>query len=178
MIGPIRLVVATPEDMFSLGADLARLVRPGDLVILTGELGAGKTTLTQGIGHGLQVRDQVISPTFVLSRVHRSEVGPDLVHMDGYRLTSSFEVDDLDLEAEMSTSVIVVEWGAGLVEHLSESHLDITINRSLDVEDDTRHVEIVATGPRWENLLADWEALINQDMGRDALADAEGSFDE
>ncbi|MCL1922656.1 MAG: tRNA (adenosine(37)-N6)-threonylcarbamoyltransferase complex ATPase subunit type 1 TsaE [Propionibacteriaceae bacterium] len=178
MIGPIRLAVATAQDMSSLGSELSRLLRVGDVVILNGELGAGKTQLAQGIGRGLGVRGEVISPTFVLSRVHRSEVGPDMVHVDAYRLTSSYEVDDLDLEAEMPTSVIVVEWGRGFVEFLSESYLDITINRSQDIEDDTRHVEIVATGPRWENFLTDWEALINVDMGRDARRDADGSGDE
>ena len=112
-----NLVVPTAEAMRILGARLALLVRPGDLAVLTGDLGAGKTTLTQGIGTGLGVREMISSPTFVIARVHPSLVGgADLVHVDAYRLGSLAEVDELDLDASLDRSVTVVEWGEGLVE--------------------------------------------------------------
>src|SRR5258708_29802187 len=114
--------------MRALGARLAALLRPGDLVVLTGPLGAGKTTLVQGIGGGLDVRGPITSPTFVIARVHPSlRGGPDLVHADAYRLGSRLEVDDLDLDADVDHSVTVVEWGEGLVEGLTAGHLRITI---------------------------------------------------
>src|SRR6202161_651793 len=101
--------VATADDMRALGQRLAALLRPGDLVVLSGPLGAGKTTLVQGIGLGLNVRGPVTSPTFVIARVHPSlGGGPALVHADAYRLTSPAEVDDLDLDADISSSVTVV----------------------------------------------------------------------
>ena len=107
-------------QMRALGARLAGLLRPGDLVVLAGPLGAGKTTLVQGIGDGLGVRGPVTSPTFVIARVHPSLCGgPDLVHADAYRLGSRLEVDDLDLDADLDHSVTVVEWGEGLVENLA-----------------------------------------------------------
>jgi tRNA threonylcarbamoyladenosine biosynthesis protein TsaE len=120
--------VATAENMRALGRQLATLLRAGDLVVLSGPLGAGKTTLVQGIGQGLNVRGPVTSPTFVIARVHPSlGCGPALVHADAYRLASPAEVDDLDLDADISGSVTVVEWGEGLVEGLAEDRLDITI---------------------------------------------------
>jgi len=173
--GSVRLSVPTAEDMHDLGHDLARLSRAGDLIILTGELGAGKTQLAQGIGEGLGVAGSVISPTFVLSRIHRSTSdGPALVHVDAYRLGSEAEIDDLDLEAYMPVAVTVVEWGEGLAEHLSDNRLEIQILRAEDVEDDTREVVVTPVGPRWADLLTEWEKLVNEDMGRDARADAEG----
>ena len=109
---------------------LGRQLAAGDLLLLTGELGAGKTTFTQGLGRGLGVRPGIISPTFVLMRIHPSLAdGPDLVHVDAYRLSSSGEIDDIDLENTMDTSVTVVEWGRGLVEHLAQSRLEITLLR-------------------------------------------------
>ncbi len=114
--------------MRGLGERLAGLLRPGDLVVLTGPLGAGKTTLVQGIGQGLGVRGPVTSPTFVIARVHPSQHGgPALVHADAYRLGSRAEVDDLDLDADLDRSVTVVEWGEGLVEELAQSYLEIEI---------------------------------------------------
>jgi len=164
--------------MHSLGHDLARLVRAGDLVILTGDLGAGKTQLAQGIGEGMDVLGAIISPTFVLSRVHppRGD-GPALVHVDAYRLSSAAEIDDLDLEASMPTSVTVVEWGLGIADHLSPNRLMVEIRRSADIEDDTREVQVAPIGDRWDSLIQDWERLVNEDMGRDARADAEGNDD-
>jgi tRNA threonylcarbamoyladenosine biosynthesis protein TsaE len=115
--------------MRALGARLAELLRQGDLVVLSGSLGAGKTTLVQGIGAGLGVRGPVTSPTFVIARVHPSlRAGPDLVHADAYRLGSRLEVDDLDLDADLDHSVTVVEWGEGLVENLAPDHLWIAID--------------------------------------------------
>ena len=123
-----ELTVASADDMLALGRRLAAELRPGDLVVLRGELGAGKTTLVQGIGAGLGVRGPVTSPTFVIARVHPSLTGgPALVHADAYRLASPAEVDDLDLDASLETSVTVVEWGGGLVEGLAADRLDVSI---------------------------------------------------
>jgi tRNA threonylcarbamoyladenosine biosynthesis protein TsaE len=114
--------------MRALGRRLAGLLRAGDLLVLSGELGAGKTTLVQGIGAGLRVRGPVTSPTFVIARVHPSLAGgPDLVHADAYRLASPAEVDDLDLDASLDTSVTVVEWGGGLADGLAADRLEVTI---------------------------------------------------
>ena len=114
--------------MRALGRRLAPMLRPGDLIVLGGPLGAGKTTLVQGIGEGLHVRGPVTSPTFVIARVHPPlGNGPALVHVDAYRLSSPAEVDDLDLDADLERSVTVVEWGGGLVEELAASWLDVTI---------------------------------------------------
>jgi tRNA threonylcarbamoyladenosine biosynthesis protein TsaE len=121
--------VPTAADMRHLGQRLAGLLRAGDLVVLSGSLGAGKTTLTQGIGAGLGVRGPVTSPTFVIARQHPSlRDGPGLVHADAYRLGSRAEVDDLDLDTDVATSVTVVEWGEGLVEDLAPSFLQIAIS--------------------------------------------------
>lgn len=121
----------------------------GDLLVLTGALGAGKTTLTQGIADGLGVRGPVTSPTFVIARVHPSlGGGPDLVHVDAYRLGSALELDDLDLDADLGSSVTVVEWGAGLAEQLSDARLEITL-----IGDDERTVRLVGVGDRWSAVL-------------------------
>ena len=117
----------------ALGRALAALLRAGDLVMLTGDLGAGKTTLTQGIGAGLDVRGQVASPTFVIARVHPPlGDGPALVHVDAYRLGSLDEVDALDLDASLDESVTVVEWGRGLVESIARDRLELTLSRPRD----------------------------------------------
>ncbi|MGN6444437.1 tRNA (adenosine(37)-N6)-threonylcarbamoyltransferase complex ATPase subunit type 1 TsaE [Amnibacterium sp.] len=136
--------------MHELGVRLGRDLRAGDLVVLTGPLGAGKTTLTRGIGEGLGVRGPVSSPTFVLARTHPSLVGgPPLVHVDAYRLGSPAELDDLDLDLE--ASVVIVEWGAGMVDGMADSVLEIRIERAAD---DTRTVELEGIGPRWAALPA------------------------
>lgn len=128
-----HLMVATADQMRALGSRLAMLLRAGDLVVLSGPLGAGKTTLAQGIGAGLGVRGQITSPTFVIARMHPSvRGGPDLVHADAYRLGSRAEVDDLDLDADLATSVTVVEWGEGLVEDLAPSFLSVRIRADVD----------------------------------------------
>jgi tRNA threonylcarbamoyladenosine biosynthesis protein TsaE len=144
----MRLTVATPEAMRDLGERLAAQLVAGDLVILTGRLGAGKTTLAQGIGSGLAVSGAVVSPTFVIARVHRGGRLP-MVHVDAYRLASIDEVDDLDLDASLAESVTLVEWGEGLVEGLGGGWLQVRIERPDDDADDTRTVEITGVGPRW-----------------------------
>jgi tRNA threonylcarbamoyladenosine biosynthesis protein TsaE len=138
-----------PADTFELGRELAALLRPGDLVVLAGPLGAGKTALTQGIGAGLGVGDVVTSPTFVIARVHAGGRVP-LVHVDAYRLGSVADVDDLDLDASAEESVTVVEWGQGLVEQLADEHLEVRIDRR---EDDVRVVVLVPHGPSWQQRL-------------------------
>ncbi len=149
----IELTVSTSDAMVDLGARLAGLLRAGDLVVLSGTLGAGKTTLAQGIGAGLDVRGAVTSPTFVIARVHPTlGSGPALVHVDAYRLGGSLEVDDLDLDTSLADSVTLVEWGEGLVEGLASDRLVITIERTIAVEGDERVVAIVGVGPRWAGI--------------------------
>jgi len=150
---PAELRVATDEDMRDLGRRLAALLRAGDLVILAGPLGAGKTTLVQGIGAGLGVRGPVTSPTFVIARVHPALAGsgPALVHADAYRLGSIGEVDDLDLDTDAAGAVTVVEWGAGLAEGLAEDRLEISIQP--DPDGDVRTVSLKGHGARWTAVL-------------------------
>ncbi|MGW0999315.1 tRNA (adenosine(37)-N6)-threonylcarbamoyltransferase complex ATPase subunit type 1 TsaE [Streptomyces sp. NPDC002520] len=147
-----RLTVTSPEQMRELGRQLAKLLRAGDLVMLSGELGAGKTTLTRGLGEGLGVRGAVTSPTFVIARVHPSlGDGPPLVHVDAYRLSGGLdEMEDLDLDVSLPDSVIVVEWGEGKVEELTEDRLQVVIHRAVgDTSDEVRHVTVTGLGQRW-----------------------------
>jgi tRNA threonylcarbamoyladenosine biosynthesis protein TsaE len=150
---PVVLEVPTAEEMRALGNDLAGRLRAGDVLVLSGDLGAGKTTLTQGIGSGLRVRGDITSPTFVIARVHPSlDGGPALVHVDAYRLGGIAELDDLDLDASLDDAVTVVEWGHGLAEHLAPDRLDVVVTRDtgdLDDADETRSVRITPVGPRW-----------------------------
>lgn len=150
--------VPTPEAMRALGERVAGLLRPGDLVVLSGSLGAGKTTLTQGIGAGLGVRGRVLSPTFVIARVHSGGRLP-LVHADAYRLGGIAEVDDLDLDASLEESVTVVEWGEGLVEGLAADRLEVRVERlpatSADPGDETRSVSLRGVGDRWSGASLD-----------------------
>jgi len=147
----MRLTIETPDAMRALGERLAARLRPGDLVVLSGRLGAGKTTLAQGIGSGLGVTSAVLSPTFVIARVHRDGRLP-LVHVDAYRLATIAEVDDLDLDASLDESVTVVEWGDGLVEGLSADRLLVTIERPAEDSDETRVVDVVGVGSRWAGV--------------------------
>ncbi|MDO5031259.1 tRNA (adenosine(37)-N6)-threonylcarbamoyltransferase complex ATPase subunit type 1 TsaE [Corynebacterium sp.] len=134
--------IATPEHAHEFGAELGAALEAGDLVILDGPLGAGKTTVTQGIARGMQVKGPVTSPTFVIAREHRSLVGgPALVHVDAYRLLDQStdplgELDSLDLDTEIEDAVVVAEWGGGFFEQLSDEYLLVRINR--DSEDDVR----------------------------------------
>ncbi|GAA1982923.1 tRNA (adenosine(37)-N6)-threonylcarbamoyltransferase complex ATPase subunit type 1 TsaE [Microbacterium pumilum] len=132
MSGLDRLVgrheIATPDDMEALGAQMGGMLRPGDLVVLTGPLGAGKTTLTRGIAGGLGVRGPVQSPTFVIARTHPSLVGgAPLVHVDAYRLGSAVELDDIDID--LDNSVVVVEWGRGMVDGLRDAWWEVDLER-------------------------------------------------
>ncbi len=142
----IRL--STVDDTRDFGRRLAAVLRPGDLVLLAGPLGAGKTAMAQGIGAGLGVRGDVTSPTFVIARVHRGPV--PMVHADAYRLGDRpdprLEIDDLDLDASAEEAVTVVEWGEGLVEHLNDAYLQVRIDRR---DDDTRVVDLVPHGGDW-----------------------------
>lgn len=166
--GPTAL--PTAADTRSWGRALAERLRAGDVVVLIGELGAGKTTLTQGLAEGLGVRGPITSPTFVIARVHPSLMGgPALVHVDAYRLGGAPELDDLDLDASTSDSVTVVEWGRGLAEALADSWLEVELSRDATEEtgeapeggdDPTRSaaasgelrtVRLVGHGPRWES---------------------------
>lgn len=177
----VSLTVATADEMRSLGRALATVLRAGDLVILSGGLGAGKTTLTKGIGDGLGVRGPITSPTFVIARVHppagstaaTGALRPALVHADAYRLGSVLELDDLDLDTDTAASVTVVEWGEGLAEGLAADRLEITLTPQVNAavggpgggtgagaqsdQDDPavdvpRTVRISAVGARWEGI--------------------------
>jgi tRNA threonylcarbamoyladenosine biosynthesis protein TsaE len=154
----MQLTVPTPEAMRELGERVAGDLRAGDLVLLSGPLGAGKTTLAQGVGRGLGVSSAVLSPTFVIARVHLDGRLP-LVHVDAYRLSSIDEVDDLDLDASLEDSVTLVEWGEGLVEGLAGDRLHVRIERPSDDADETRVVEITGVGPRWASYPGDLDAL-------------------
>lgn len=151
MVRPAALVVPDADAMRDLGRRLAGLLRAGDLLVLTGGLGAGKTTFTQGLGAGLGVRGDVTSPTFVIARVHPSTVGgPELVHVDAYRLGGAAELDDLDLDTSLEDAVTVVEWGAGLAEQLADDRLEVVIERN--DTDDVRLVRVTGYGARWADV--------------------------
>ena len=182
-----EFATGTAEATQELAARLAGMLRAGDLIILSGELGAGKTTFTQGLGRSLGVREGIISPTFVLVRIHPNlpdgpnPGGPDLVHVDAYRLATPGEIDDIDLENTMDSSVTVVEWGVDRVEHLAASRLEIELVRAVggaapgapdpvpaaspaadddfadtfdtDGDDDEpRTLRLRAVGPRWDGV--------------------------
>ncbi|AYY14694.1 tRNA (adenosine(37)-N6)-threonylcarbamoyltransferase complex ATPase subunit type 1 TsaE [Actinobacteria bacterium YIM 96077] len=150
----IELDVPDAARMHALGERLATLLCAGDLLLLGGDLGAGKTTLTQGIGAGLGVRGPVTSPTFVLARTHPSLVGgAPLVHVDAYRLGGWDELEDIDVDATLDESVTVVEWGEGLAEGLAGERLEIHIDRSVGPAADAvdlRHVAVTGIGSRWD----------------------------
>lgn len=174
-----RLRVEGPDQTQQLAAALAADLRAGDIVLLDGELGAGKTTFTQGLGRGLGVREGIISPTFVLARRHPHEPsphrphGPGLVHVDAYRLADAAQVEDIDLEETLASWVTVVEWGRGKVEGLSDSRLEIRIDRAVGAErglaevladlereadeeqapQETRTLTVRGFGPRWADTI-------------------------
>lgn len=154
----MRYLVKDGESMRALGRAMAPALRAGDLVILAGGLGAGKTTLVQGIGAGLGVRGQVASPTFIISRAHEPAAdGPWLVHVDAYRLGSLAELDHLDLDDSTDQAVTVVEWGEGKAEALADGHALITIDRArgafAEGEDPAageRVVTVTTSGAAWQ----------------------------
>lgn len=150
----VEVAAEDPDRMRSLGARLAPALRAGDLIVLDGPLGAGKTVFVQGLAAGLGVRAAVTSPTFVLARVHTDGRLP-LVHVDAYRLGGAAEVDDLDLDADLGQSVCVVEWGSGLVEQLAGAHLRVEISRpSGDEAGEVRRVRFRPEGADWAGRLA------------------------
>jgi len=144
------VLLPTVDDTRLFGARLAAVLRPGDLVILTGRLGAGKTALVQGIGAGLGVEGRIASPTFVIARVHPGPL--PLVHVDAYRLSSLGEVDDLDLDFDAGDVVTVVEWGHGLVEQINDERLEIVLDRFDDSEE--RVAQLIAHGGDWADRVA------------------------
>jgi tRNA threonylcarbamoyladenosine biosynthesis protein TsaE len=150
----IELVVPDAAAMEAFGARLAPLLRAGDLVLLDGELGAGKTTLTRGLGTALGTREPVTSPTFVLAREHPTASGPSLVHVDAYRLATGAEIEDLDLDWD--GAIVVVEWGAGKLDGVAESWIEIAIERPVGgdplADDSPRHVRVTGIGARWDGL--------------------------
>jgi len=150
------LTINTPDDMGALGARIAAQLQAGDLIALNGELGAGKTTFTRGLGEALGVRGAVTSPTFVLARTHpRLDGAAPLVHVDAYRLSSPVELDDLDIDFERS--IVVVEWAAGMLDGITETWLELQIERPSGGEPDAdeaepRTVTVTGHGQRWADL--------------------------
>ncbi len=143
---------STSEATQKLGAELGKHLRAGDVLILDGPLGAGKTTFTQGIAEGLEVRGPITSPTFVIYRIHPTIAsGPSLIHLDAYRLNSLSEVDDLDIDSNLYNAVLVAEWGSGKLENIADEYLVIKFIRH---DDDTRSVTLIPNGNRWDDLLA------------------------
>lgn len=143
-----QLTIPDADAMEAFGARLAGLLAVGDLVVLDGPLGAGKTTLTRGLGAALGARGAITSPTFVLAREHPTSFGVPLVHVDAYRLPTARELDDLDLD--YAGAIVVVEWGAGKLDGVTDSWIDIAISR--DAADDSRAVTVTGNGPRWADL--------------------------
>ena len=177
----MRVHLESLEQMRTFAAALAEHLRAGDLLILTGNLGAGKTTFTQSLGKALDVAGRITSPTFVIAREHLSRTGgPALVHVDAYRLADGEELEDLDLDSELDESITVVEWGAGMAEQLSNDHLDITItpvwdeaaestedDESFDaddedeLEDERRTVDLTGHGADWAERLPKVQGAIS-----------------
>ena len=142
--------IASSEDMHAFGIKLAKELKAGDLVILIGPLGAGKTTLTRGVGEGLEVEGNVSSPTFVIARTHKREGKAPLVHVDAYRLGSPAELDDLDIP--FASSIVLVEWGKGLTDEISEHWLEVEISRDTTGTTEERQVKITGFGDRWAGV--------------------------
>ena len=145
----MNIQIDSPQQMFELGEKIGRQLKPSDVVVLNGELGAGKTVLTQGIASAFKILG-VTSPTFVISRIHKGN--PNFIHIDAYRLLDSDPSNfaDLDFESYLASSVFVIEWGKNFVSTLTDHHLEINIDRGQ--KDDQRQVEIVMVGDRWENF--------------------------
>ncbi|MDO5701635.1 MAG: tRNA (adenosine(37)-N6)-threonylcarbamoyltransferase complex ATPase subunit type 1 TsaE [Bowdeniella nasicola] len=126
----VTYLLPEAEDARAFGAALAGVLSAGDVLVLTGDLGAGKTTLTQGLGEGLAVRGRVTSPTFTISRIHPATAGgPDLVHVDAYRLSDLYDLETVDLESTMATAITVIEWGEALIGELTDRRVQLTLER-------------------------------------------------
>ena len=173
-----QVSTSNADQTRSLGEDLGRFLAAGDLVMLSGGLGAGKTTLTQGIGVGMGVRGRVASPTFIVARVHPSlSGGPDLIHADAYRIKDLSDLETLDLDSSLDEAVTVVEWGEGKTEAMSDERLSIEVRRAsggqadtdgdiIDLEhmdDGTRLIVLRAHGHRWDGVL---DAVVAAHGGR------------
>jgi tRNA threonylcarbamoyladenosine biosynthesis protein TsaE len=144
-------VIETTEEMMSLGESISQVLTAGDLVLLIGPLGAGKTTLTRGVGKGLRAIGNVSSPTFVIARIHKRENSDvPLVHVDAYRLGSPSELDDLDIP--FSQAIVLVEWGKGLTDGIADNWLEIEIARDTTGVSETRTIQITGFGPRWQQV--------------------------
>jgi tRNA threonylcarbamoyl adenosine modification protein YjeE len=143
-------LIPTSEDMHELGFRIAQELHAGDLVILIGPLGAGKTTLTRGVGAGLEVEGNVSSPTFVIARTHKRGHLAPLVHVDAYRLATPAELDDLDIP--FPSSIVLVEWGKGLTEDISQHWLEVEIARDTTGETENRQLKITGYGQRWAGV--------------------------
>jgi tRNA threonylcarbamoyladenosine biosynthesis protein TsaE len=142
---------STVESTQKLGLVLGQRLRAGDVLILDGPLGAGKTTFTQGVAEGLNVRGPITSPTFVIYRIHpNTENGPSLIHLDAYRLNSLSEVDDLDLDSNLYNAVLIAEWGSGKLEGIADEFLVVKFNCH---DDDSRSISFLPNGNRWNDLL-------------------------
>ena len=168
------ITVNSSEQTRAAGELLAKHLRRGDLVMLSGGLGAGKTTLTQGRGSGLQVKGRVSSPTFIVARVHPSLAGgPDLIHADAYRIKDLTDLETLDLDSTLEEAITVIEWGEGKTEQLSADRLEIEIHREqggiatssdgvvdlAEMDDGKRTITIRPLGKRWEGT--DWEQIFS-----------------
>lgn len=168
------ITVNSSEQTRAAGEQLAKHLRRGDLVMLSGGLGAGKTTFTQGIGSGLQVKGRVSSPTFIVARVHPSLVGgPDLIHADAYRIKDLTDLETLDLDSTLDQAITVIEWGEGKTEQLSADRLEIEIHREqggiatssdgvvdlAEMDDGKRTITIRPLGKRWEGT--DWKQIFS-----------------
>jgi len=145
----MKIQVDSPQQMFALGEKIGQQLKPSDVVVLNGELGAGKTVLTQGIASAFKILG-VTSPTFVISRIHKGN--PNFIHIDAYRLLDSDPSNfaDLDFESYLASSVFVIEWGKDFVSTLTDQYLEINIVRGQ--KEDQRQVEFVMVGNRWESF--------------------------
>ena len=157
----MTITLDTVDATLALGRALGNRLRAGDLVILSGSLGAGKTTLTKGIAAGMGVTGRVTSPTFVIARVHRPDPVTSgrvpLVHVDAYRLAGSVELDDLDLDTDLEAAAVVVEWGEGVADQLSSQRLIVELTR---LPDDTRTAALIPVGDSWQARVAEIVAAI------------------
>ncbi len=146
-----KLQVRDADEMHALGIRIGKKLQAGDLVVLVGPLGAGKTTLTRGVGEALGAIGNVSSPTFVIARTHKRESGEaPMVHVDAYRLGSADELDDLDID--FPNSIVLVEWGKGMLDGISENLLEVAIERDHTGESETREVTVTGIGERWSEV--------------------------